>query len=151
MFCSILGQALHLQPLVQWVCELTAHLLSSLPVYSFTLATGAWLAKDASSLAIIRELLILIRLWYDTVPRCRPTLSCSMTYDALSKLYKLISQVLLSVKESRPVSDNLLDECSLISTQVSQCSVPSPHASQNACLIGALGVFISIICVYGCG
>lgn len=114
----ISGAVSSLQPLVQWICDLLVTLMSSLPVYSFTTCTGSWLAKDINFLTTIRHLLLLVRLWYNTVPRIRPVLSCNISFDVLARLFKLLTMLISSLREGIPLQDILVDECSLLSSQV---------------------------------
>lgn len=115
---SFVAMVQSLQPLVQWLCDLSVTILSSLPVSSAKAKTGSWLAKSLPSISTIRELLLLVRLWYNTVPKLRPALSSSMSCDILAKIFKLISTLFMSLKRAEPLSDSLLDECSLLQTQV---------------------------------
>lgn len=108
------------QPTVQWVCELTITILSSIPDYTSPATSGSWLAKDLKSVDSLRELLVLIRLWAgaNTLPKLRPTLSCSAEFDALAKLFRLVTMLSTAVREGNSLPDTLVEECSLISYQV---------------------------------
>ena len=109
----------HLQPLVQWVCDLTMALLSSLPVHHYgASSSGVWLVKDAKSLYTLKQLLALIRRWYSNVSGIRPVLSCSMGFDVIAKLYKLLTILACSVKDGSSLPDSLIEECGLLANMV---------------------------------
>lgn len=104
--------------MVQWVCDLSITLLSSLPEYTASNKSGSWLVKDMNSIAVLREALLLVRLWYNCMPKLRPTLSCGVSFDVVAKLFKMLSLLLNSLKMGDVLSDALLDECSLLPSQV---------------------------------
>lgn len=108
-----------LQPMVQWICDLSITLLSSLPEYTASSKSGSWLVKDLSSVAALRESLLLARIWYNCMPKLRPTLSCSVSFDVIAKLFKMLTLLLSSLKNNDVMPDALLDECSLLPSQVS--------------------------------
>ena len=104
---------------MQWVCDLTMALLSSLPVYHYgASSSGVWLVKDAKSLYTLKQLLALIRRWYSNVSGIRPVLSCSMGFDVIAKLYKLLTILACSVKDGSSLPDSLIEECGLLANMV---------------------------------
>lgn len=114
----ILAVVANIQPLVQWVCELTMTLLSSLPMYSYSPSSGNWLVKDLRSLTVLRQLMVLIRLWYNTVPKIRPVLSCPVNFDAQARLFRLMTMLIVAVKDAAPLPDSLIDGCTQLMNQV---------------------------------
>ncbi|XP_067928377.1 mediator of RNA polymerase II transcription subunit 16-like isoform X2 [Watersipora subatra] len=114
------SKASSLQPLVQWVCDLTMTLLSSIPMQynNYPASSGSWLLKDINSLSTLRELILLTRLWYNAVPRIRPVLSCSTSFDALARIFQLLTQLILSLREGISMQISLIDECILLSNEL---------------------------------
>lgn len=106
------------QPMVQWICDLSITLLSSLPEYTASNKSGSWLVKDMSTIGALREALLLVRLWYKCMPKLRPTLSCSVSFDVIARLFKMLTLLLNSLKMGDTVPDVLLDDCSLLPSQV---------------------------------
>ncbi|XP_077525198.1 mediator complex subunit 16 [Amblyomma americanum] len=108
-----------LQQLTQWVADLTLHLMASLPqqVYNHMRFPGGGLISDAKSLNMLRELLVIFRMWGFISESCLPAYT-KMTdnLDVLSLLFKLLTKTLLN-HGSEP-DETLLDECCLLPSQI---------------------------------
>ncbi|EEC06960.1 conserved hypothetical protein [Ixodes scapularis] len=63
-----------LQQLTQWVADLTLHLMASLPqqVYNHMRFPGGGLIADPKSLNMLRELLVIFRMWGFISESCLP-------------------------------------------------------------------------------
>ncbi|KAH8023282.1 hypothetical protein HPB51_011725 [Rhipicephalus microplus] len=88
-----------LQQLTQWVADLTLYLMASLPqqVYNNMRFPGGGLISDAKSLNMLRELLVIFRMWGFISESCLPSYT-KMTdnLDVLSLLFKLLTKTLLN-------------------------------------------------------
>ena len=111
-----------LQPLIQWVADLTLYLLSCLPMLQGHSGTfpGFVLVKDAGALSMLRELLVIIRIWGSSNISCLPHFTTtSSNFDCLSHLYKLLTKVWMLRNDNRNIDedDALLDDCCLLPSQ----------------------------------
>lgn len=110
-----------LQQLIQWVADLALSILHKLPdeVMKAKLNPKKLIydiSRDVVTLGIIRELLVMIRIWGLLNSQCLPVYTKSVdNVDILSTLFRLLSR--LSQNPSEP-DEMLLDECNVLSTQV---------------------------------
>ena len=112
-----------LQQLIQWVGDLTLYLLTSLPMsQGYTSFPAHSLLKDASFLAMLRQVMVVIRIWGLINPNCLPHFaSTSANFDCLPHFFKLLTRLWLACKDGTSTGDfeeGLLDDCCLLQSQV---------------------------------
>ncbi|CAG0883594.1 unnamed protein product, partial [Cyprideis torosa] len=96
---SVEGATLQsLQPLIQWVGDLALTLVLSAPHINSSVASPATeLLKNRGALNIIRELLVVIRLWGYLRSSCLPNFSTADCHiQALNILFRILSRLALS-------------------------------------------------------
>lgn len=112
----------NLQQLIQWVGDLCLYLLTSLPSMSQGYASfpGQGLLRDTHFLGLLREVLVIIRIWGLINPGCAPTfMTTSSTLDCLPLIFSLITRVWASSKESSTeFEESLVNDCCLLQSQV---------------------------------
>ncbi|CAG0895486.1 unnamed protein product [Cyprideis torosa] len=122
---SVEGATLQsLQPLIQWVGDLALTLVLSAPHINSSVASPATeLLKNRAALNIIRELLVVIRLWGYLRSSCLPNFSTADCHiQALNILFRILSRLALSTGWEH--DDAFLDECnSLRSLSSSEMSL----------------------------
>ncbi|XP_029849186.1 mediator of RNA polymerase II transcription subunit 16 [Ixodes scapularis] len=130
-----------LQQLTQWVADLTLHLMASLPqqVYNHMRFPGGGLIADPKSLNMLRELLVIFRMWGFISESCLPAYT-KMTdnLDILSLLFKLLTKTLLN-HGSEP-DETLLDECCLLPSQI---LIPSIDLGNHAEGVASPALFLN--------
>jgi len=99
-----------LQQLSMWLATLTLHLLAAVPEYKSRRGPGYSLLQDKQSLLIIRELLVMIRLWNISNVSI---LSTEKEMDLIARVYSLVTR--LSVKAD---DESLIDECLMLPHKV---------------------------------
>uniref|UniRef100_A0A6M2DDA2 Mediator of RNA polymerase II transcription subunit 16 n=1 Tax=Xenopsylla cheopis TaxID=163159 RepID=A0A6M2DDA2_XENCH len=108
-----------LQSIIQWVADLSLHILARLPEsrgHNNLRSTGYDITKDVKALNMLQELLVIIRIWGVLISSCLPTFTRSQAnLDILALLFKLLSK--LSQNPLEP-DDSLLDDCCLLPSQV---------------------------------
>ena len=90
---------------------------------------GSTLLNDATVLNLLRELLVIFKIWAVIYPACHPVFTTmSVNLDLLKHLYKLLTRAWMGCKEGRNVDfdDTLLDECSVLPSKV---LIPSMNQS----------------------
>ncbi|CAG2187106.1 MED16 [Mytilus edulis] len=110
-----------IQPLIQWVADFTLHLLASIPLFqSYNNFPGASLLSDNLILNILRELIIVIRIWGIICPSCQPVFTTASTLDCLPHLFKLLTKAWLCCKENvkLDLDEELLDECLVLPSKM---------------------------------
>lgn len=111
-----------IQPLIQWVSDFCLQLLHSAPIFqSRSSFPGSTLLSDASVLNLLRELLVIFKIWGAIFPGCQPHFTTtSINIDITKHLFKLLTRAWLSNKEGQRIEydDTLLDECSVLSSKV---------------------------------
>lgn len=131
-----------LQPLMQWVGDLALYMLTTLPTtQTYSTYPGAGLLHDLSFLSLLRETLVLIRIWGLINPTCLPHFtSTSSNFDCLAQLFKLLTKVWLVRRESNSgeFEEGIIDECCLLKSQV---IVPPLHQG----VLGRLDYHSSIL------
>lgn len=110
------------QNLNQWVADLTLYLLASLPVqvhnhYRFP---GGSLINDVKSINLLRELLVVIRIWGLINEFCLPVFTRvsgdDRQLDVIAHLFKLLTKRIQTI--GGEPDELLLDECCLLPNQV---------------------------------
>ena len=139
------------QNLNQWVADLTLYLLSSLPyqVHDKLRFPGGCLVHDPKSLNMLRELLVIMRIWGLINENCLPLFTnLNGDLDVIAHLFKLLTVRVCAVA-SEP-DESLLEECYRLTNQVlvnqPELSVKSrgvlnPNHSLPNCLPLALSYF----------
>uniref|UniRef100_A0A8C6XQ66 Mediator of RNA polymerase II transcription subunit 16 n=1 Tax=Naja naja TaxID=35670 RepID=A0A8C6XQ66_NAJNA len=78
--------------------------------------------RDGASLGMLRELLVMIRIWGLLKPSCLPIyMATSDTQDSMSLLFRLLTKLWLCCRdEGHPIEpdDTLIDECCLLPSQL---------------------------------
>ncbi|XP_061634521.1 mediator of RNA polymerase II transcription subunit 16 isoform X2 [Phyllopteryx taeniolatus] len=139
-----------LQQLIQWVGDFVLYLLANLPnqvsrpadrprraepsrsdpggPLPFRLAQGSVVRpgfgfmRDGASLGMLREMLVMIRIWGLLKPGCLPTFTAtSDSQDSLQLLFRLLTKLWLCSRDDAPPQDpdeSLIDECCLLPSQL---------------------------------
>ena len=122
---GLIGTSLYfqaLQPLVQWIGDLTIYLLSSLTTFQhYSNFPGATIIADSSALSKLREMLALIRIWSFINPNCLPHFNTtSLKFDCLATIFKLLTRVWTTRRNEGggDFEDSVLDECCLLPNHV---------------------------------
>lgn len=108
-----------LQNLNQWVADLTLYLLSSLPwqVHKHYRFPGGSLVSDAKSLNLLRELLVVIRIWGLINESCLPLFTrLNGDLDVIAHLFKMLTVRVGGIGSE--VDESLLEECYRLPNQV---------------------------------
>lgn len=111
-----------LQQLIQWVGDFVLYLLANLPNQGSAVRPGFGFMRDGSSLGLLRELLVMIRIWGLLKPGCLPTFTAtSDTQDSLQLLFRLLTRLWICSRDESPPQEpdeSLIDECCLLPSQL---------------------------------
>lgn len=111
-----------LQQLLQWVGDFVLYLLASLPNQGSLLRPGHSFLRDGTSLGMLRELMVVIRIWGLLKPSCLPVYTAtSDTQDSMSLLFRLLTKLWICCRDEGPASEPdeaLVDECCLLPSQL---------------------------------
>ena len=113
---------LSVQNLNQWVADLTLYLLASLPlqVHNHYRFPGGSVINDVKSINLLRELLVVIRIWGLINEFCLPVFTRlsgdDRQLDVIAHLFKLLTKRIQSI--GGEPDEVLLDECCLLPNQV---------------------------------
>uniref|UniRef100_A0A8B9KUS3 Mediator of RNA polymerase II transcription subunit 16 n=1 Tax=Astyanax mexicanus TaxID=7994 RepID=A0A8B9KUS3_ASTMX len=111
-----------LQQLIQWVGDFVLYLLANLPNQGSIVRPGFGFLRDGPSLGMLREMMVMIRIWGLLKPGCLPIYTAtSDNQDSMSLLFRLLTKLwLCSRDESHPQEpdETLLDECCLLPSQL---------------------------------
>ncbi|XP_072804286.1 mediator of RNA polymerase II transcription subunit 16 isoform X2 [Vicugna pacos] len=111
-----------LQQLLQWVGDFVLYLLASLPNQGSSLRPGHSFLRDGTSLGMLRELMVVIRIWGLLKPSCLPVYTAtSDTQDSMSLLFRLLTKLWICCRDEGPTSEPdeaLVDECCLLPSQL---------------------------------
>ncbi|XP_072042596.1 mediator of RNA polymerase II transcription subunit 16-like [Amphiura filiformis] len=111
-----------LQHLIQFIADYSLSVLSSVPLTSaHSVKPGVSVLKDPATLCLLRELLVIIRIWGLLNKSCLPVFSTtSDSLDSLSLLFKLLTQVWMTCKDDTQteLDDSIIDECCLLPSQI---------------------------------
>lgn len=117
-----------LQQLIQWVANFALSLLAALPEHRQNKGPGYEILKDAKTLSLLRELVVIMRIWGLIRSTCLPTFVRSTeNLDVLGHLFRLLTRLL----QTQEPDDALLDECCLLYSQVM-----IPHVNFGAMAYG---------------
>ncbi|MEQ2210396.1 Mediator of RNA polymerase II transcription subunit 16, partial [Xenoophorus captivus] len=85
-----------LQQLIQWVGDFVLYLLSNLPNQGSIVRPGFGFMRDGASLGMLREMLVMIRIWGLLKPGCLPTFTAmSDNQDSMQLLFRLLTKLWL--------------------------------------------------------
>ncbi|XP_051930173.1 mediator of RNA polymerase II transcription subunit 16 isoform X2 [Hippocampus zosterae] len=111
-----------LQQLIQWVGDFVLYLLANLPNQGSVVRPGFGFMRDGTSLGMLREMLVMIRIWGLLKPGCLPTFTAtSDSQDSLQLLFRLLTKLWLTCRDDAPPQDpdeSLIDECCLLPSQL---------------------------------
>ncbi|XP_048028220.1 mediator of RNA polymerase II transcription subunit 16 isoform X1 [Megalobrama amblycephala] len=111
-----------LQQLIQWVGDFVLYLLANLPNQGSIVRPGFGFLRDGASLGMLREMLVMIRIWGLLKPGCLPIYTAtSDNQDSMFLLFRLLTKLwLCSRDESHPQDpdETLIDECCLLPSQL---------------------------------
>ncbi|XP_037105220.1 mediator of RNA polymerase II transcription subunit 16 isoform X2 [Syngnathus acus] len=130
-----------LQQLIQWVGDFVLYLLANLPnqvsrgggeclgvqpnlfpVQGSLVRPGFGFMRDGASLGMLREMLVMIRIWGLLKPGCLPTFTAtSDSQDSLQLLFRLLTKLWLCCRDDAPPQEpdeSLIDECCLLPSQL---------------------------------
>ncbi|XP_061540678.1 mediator of RNA polymerase II transcription subunit 16 isoform X2 [Phycodurus eques] len=83
---------------------------------------GFGFMRDGASLGMLREMLVMIRIWGLLKPGCLPTFTAtSDSQDSLQLLFRLLTKLWLCCRDDAPPQDpdeSLIDECCLLPSQL---------------------------------
>jgi mediator of RNA polymerase II transcription subunit 16 len=108
-----------LQNLNQWVADITLYLLASLPwqVHKNYRFPGGSLIHDTKSLNLLRELLVVIRIWGLINESCLPLFTrLNGDLDVIAHLFKMLTVRVGAVGSE--ADETLLEECYRLPNQV---------------------------------
>ncbi|KAJ7308290.1 hypothetical protein JRQ81_008820 [Phrynocephalus forsythii] len=112
-----------LQQLIQWVGDFVLYLLASLPNQGTgPVRPGHSFLRDGAALGMLRELMVMIRIWGLLKPTCLPIYTAtSDTQDSMSLLFRLLTKLWICCRDETHPSepdDSLIDECCLLPSQL---------------------------------
>ncbi|KAM9762464.1 mediator of RNA polymerase II transcription subunit 16 [Menidia menidia] len=111
-----------LQQLIQWVGDFVLYLLANLPNQGSMVRPGFGFMRDGASLGMLREMLVMIRIWGLLKPGCLPTFTAtSDTQDSMQLLFRLLTKLWLCSRDDGPPQEpdeSLIDECCLLPSQL---------------------------------
>ncbi|KAG5850884.1 hypothetical protein ANANG_G00087130 [Anguilla anguilla] len=111
-----------LQQLIQWVGDFVLYLLANLPNQGSIVRPGFGFLRDGPSLGMLREMMVVIRIWGLLKPGCLPIYTAtSDNQDSMSLLFRLLTKLwLCSRDENHPQDPDepLIDECCLLPSQL---------------------------------
>lgn len=111
-----------LQQLIQWVGDFVLYLLANLPNQGSMVRPGFGFMRDGASLGMLREMLVMIRIWGLLKPGCLPTFTAtSDNQDSMLLLFRLLTKLWLCSRDDgapQDPDDSLIDECCLLPSQL---------------------------------
>ena len=119
--------------LIQWTTDLALNICARVPEFKGPAGTsgglsgpGASLLSNPNVLNMLRELILLIRLWGQSVPASRPVYtktSADESFDVLPKLFHIITKL---ITQPDNLEESLLDEAALLPCHI---MIPPLHHS----------------------
>ena len=100
---------------------LPAHIYMYLHFRYGTNFPGYTILRDVSSLATLRELMVVIRIWGLINSRCLPHFTTTTTnLDAMNEMFKILTRVWQVAKENKGMDfdEALIDKCCLLRSQI---------------------------------
>nr|XP_020745954.1 mediator of RNA polymerase II transcription subunit 16 isoform X2 [Odocoileus virginianus texanus] len=100
----------------------TLQALQQLLQWGSPLRPGHSFLRDGTSLGMLRELMVVIRIWGLLKPSCLPVYTAtSDTQDSMSLLFRLLTKLWICCRDEGPTSEPdeaLVDECCLLPSQL---------------------------------
>ncbi|XP_014215984.1 mediator of RNA polymerase II transcription subunit 16 [Copidosoma floridanum] len=129
-----------LQQLIQWVADLSLNLLVRLPEQRMQMkSSGYELIKDHKALNILRELLVIIRIWGLLRPSCLPVfLKSADNIDVLGLVFQLLSKLVQPSGDGLQIDDQLIDDCILLPNQI---MIPQIHRAKRITAVATPNLF----------
>uniref|UniRef100_A0A8C8GQE1 Mediator of RNA polymerase II transcription subunit 16 n=1 Tax=Oncorhynchus tshawytscha TaxID=74940 RepID=A0A8C8GQE1_ONCTS len=107
-----------LQQLIQWVGDFVLYLMANLPNQGSIARPGFGFLRDGSSLGMLREMMVMIRIWGLLKPGCLPIYTAaSDNQDSMSLLFRLLTKLWLGSRDEghpQEPDEPLIDECCLL-------------------------------------
>lgn len=114
-----------LQPLNQWVTDLAIFLAVSLPQRSAKMAPllpGEGVAKSKEALELLRELLVIIKIWGPQNETSMPNLyKLNDQVDILGSLFRILSICYANI--GKDMEEPFVAECTMLANQISNSMV----------------------------
>ncbi|XP_048832021.1 mediator of RNA polymerase II transcription subunit 16 isoform X1 [Brienomyrus brachyistius] len=111
-----------LQQLIQWVGDFVLYLLANLPNQGSMVRPGFGFLRDGPSLGLLREMMVVIRIWGLLKPGCLPIYTAtSDNQDSMFLLFRLLTKLWLCVRDEghpQEPDEPLIDECCLLPSQL---------------------------------
>ncbi|XP_064789021.1 LOW QUALITY PROTEIN: mediator of RNA polymerase II transcription subunit 16-like [Oncorhynchus masou masou] len=111
-----------LQQLIQWVGDFVLYLMANLPNQGSIVRPGFGFLRDGSSLGMLREMMVMIRIWGLLKPGCLPIYTAtSDNQDSMSLLFRLLTKLWLGSRDEghpQEPDEPLIDECCLLPSQL---------------------------------
>ena len=109
-----------LQQLIQWVSNLALNSLVRVPEQKMQIKiSGDELLRDHRALNILRELLVIIRIWGLLRPSCLPVfIKSADNIDGIGLLFQLLSKLVQSNSIAQQIDDQLIDACCSLPNQI---------------------------------
>lgn len=129
-----------LQQLIQWIADLSLNLLVRVPEQRTQIKSSCYeLLKDHKTINILRELLVIIRIWGLLRVSCLPVfLKSADNIDVLKLLFELLSKLVQSNNENQQIDDQLIDDCCLLPNQI---MVSEVHQKNSITAVATPGIF----------
>ncbi|CAK8689540.1 unnamed protein product [Clavelina lepadiformis] len=113
---------LSMQQLIQWVADVTLYLLASVPYHIQSERPGSSLLKDRAWLSVLRELLVIIRVWGLLKSACSPIFHVlDENIEVLPHIFHLITllwQTSGEDNQSKELPESLIKECYSVPSQI---------------------------------
>uniref|UniRef100_A0A8C7SF26 Mediator of RNA polymerase II transcription subunit 16 n=1 Tax=Oncorhynchus mykiss TaxID=8022 RepID=A0A8C7SF26_ONCMY len=111
-----------LQQLIQWVGDFVLYLMANLPNQGSIVHPGFGFLRDGSSLGMLRDMMVMIRIWGLLKPGCLPIYTAtSDNQDSMSLLFRLLTKLWLGSRDEghpQEPDEPLIDECCLLPSQL---------------------------------
>lgn len=108
-----------MQQLIQWIADLVLYLIASVPYRNESARPGFALLRDRDFLALLRENLVLIRVWGLLKQACMPLFTkLKDDLDVISHSFELITMLWQTGVEEEEVPRALVSACSVLPMQV---------------------------------
>jgi len=114
-----------MQPLIQWVADIVLYVLASVPYHVHNNRPGYTLLRNTTFLAMLRENLVLIRVWGLLKQACMPLFTKKdAEFDVISRSFELVTTMWQECHEDTSsnhvvvFSNSLMSDCALLPLQV---------------------------------
>lgn len=104
-----------LQQLIQWIADVSLYLLASVPLYRQPSVPGVSLLFDRAWLSILREMLVLIRVWGLLKSACSPLFVVYDGTDVISYVFQIITLLWKAcgddINNKKEISPEIVAKC----------------------------------------